>query len=142
MRNLKIFFKKSIDKNQKTVYTINVKRKVKGDYTMTKATITERINAIALDTLTEEDFAFLKERALKSVHKASGERKPTKAQKENEGVKAQILEVLGEGMTATQVGEAVGISQHKASALLTQLKNAGQVVREQNGKQTIFKVAE
>jgi len=109
---------------------------------MTKATITERINAIALDTLTEEDFAFLKERALKSVRKASGERKPTKAQKENEGVKAQILEVLGEGMTATQVGEAVGISQHKASALLTQLKNAGQVVREQNGKQTIFKVAE
>lgn len=141
MRNLN-FFKKGIDKNQKTVYTINVKRKGKGDYTMTKATITERINAIALDTLTEEDFAFLKERALKSVRKASGERKPTKAQKENEGVKAQILEVLSEGMTATQVGEAIGISQHKASALLTQLKNAGQIVREQNGKQTIFKVAE
>ncbi len=111
---------------------------------MTKATITERINAIAFDTLTEEDFAFLKERALKSVRKASGERKPTKAQKENEGIKGDLLEVLAdsEGMTATDAGKAVGISQHKASALLTQLKNAGQVVREQNGKQTIFKVAE
>ena len=49
---------------------------------MTKTTITEQINAIAFDTLTEEQFNFLVERALKSVRKSTGERKPTKAQKE------------------------------------------------------------
>lgn len=109
---------------------------------MTKTTITEQINSIAYDSITEEQFNFLKERALKSVRKASGERKPTKVQKENAGVKAQLAEVLGEGMTATDAGKAVGISVQKASALLKQMVDAGQVVREQNGKQTIFKVAE
>lgn len=111
---------------------------------MTKTTITEQINAIAFDTLTEEQFNFLVERALKSVRKSTGERKPTKTQKENEGVKAQILEVLAEtdGLTATAVGEAVGITVQKASALLKQMVEADAVVRAKDGKVTVFKVAE
>lgn len=110
---------------------------------MTKTTITEQINAIAFDTLTEEQFNFLVERALKSVRKSNGERKPTKVQKENEGIKAQMLEVLAdsEGMTATAVGKAVDISVQKASALLRQMVLDGEVVKAKDGKATIFTVA-
>jgi predicted transcriptional regulator len=110
---------------------------------MTKMTITEQINAIAFETLTEEQFNFLVERALKSVRKSNGERKPTKVQKENEGIKAQMREVLAdsEGMTATAVGKAVDISVQKASALLGQMVKAGEVVKAKDGKATIFTVA-
>ena len=76
---------------------------------MTKMTITEQINAIAFDTLTEEQFNFLVERALKSVRKSNGERKPTKVQ--------------------------------KASALLKQMVDSGEVVKAKDGKATIFTVA-
>lgn len=108
---------------------------------MTKATITEQVNAIAFDTLTEEQFNFLKERALKSVRKSNGVRKPTKNQVANEGLKADIVNALGEGLTATDVGKAVGISVQKASALLRQMVDAGEVVRVKDGKATLFKVA-
>lgn len=108
---------------------------------MTKTTITEQVNAIAFDTLTEEQFNFLVERALKSVRKSNGERKPTKNQVANEGLKADIVNALGEGLTATDVGKAVGISVQKASALLRQMVIAGEVVRVKDGKATLFKVA-
>ena len=108
---------------------------------MEKMTITERINGIAYETLTEEDFNFLVERALKSVRKSNGVRKPTKNQVANEGLKGEILGILGEGLTATDAGKAVGISVQKASALLKQLVDAGEVVKEKDGKATIFKVA-
>lgn len=108
---------------------------------MEKMTITERINGIAYESLTEEDFNFLVERALKSVRKSNGVRKPTKRQVENEGLKADIVNALGEGLTATDAGTAVGISVQKASALLKQLVDAGEVVKVKDGKATIFKVA-
>lgn len=108
---------------------------------MTKTTITERINSINFDTLTEDDFSFLVDRALKSVRKASGDRKPTKNQVANEGLKGEIFGILGEGLTATDAGKAVGISVQKASALLKQMVNAGEVVKVKDGKVTLFKVA-
>lgn len=108
---------------------------------MTKTTITEQINAIAYDSLTEEQFNFLVERALKSVRKGSPRKGLTKTQKENENIKGTLLETLGEGLTATDAGKAVGISVQKASALLKQLVDAGEVVKEKDGKATIFKVA-
>lgn len=110
---------------------------------MRNVTITEQINRIAFDTLTEDQFNFLVERALKSVRKSTGERKPTKVQKENEGIKAQMREVLAdsEGMTATAVGKAVDISVQKASALLKQMVDSGEVVKAKDGKATIFTVA-
>lgn len=65
----------------------------------------------------------------------------TKKQKENEGVKAQILEVLVAGrMTASEVCAAVGISIQRASALLTQLKNEGKVVRTEEKKKVYFEL--
>lgn len=108
---------------------------------MEKMTITERINGIAYETLTEEDFNFLVERALKSVRKSTGERKPTKNQVANEGLKGEIFGILGEGLTATDAGKAVGISVQKASALLKQMVDAGEVVKVKDGKVTLFKVA-
>ena len=104
-------------------------------------TITERINGIAYATLTEEDFNFLVERALKSVRKSNGVRKPTKNQVANEGLKGEILGILGEGLTATDAGKAVGISVQKASALLKKMVDVGEVVKVKDGKATLFKVA-
>lgn len=111
---------------------------------MRNVTITEQINRIAFDTLTEDQFNFLVERALKSVRKSTGERKPTKVQKENEGFKAEILNLLAdsEGMTATQVGTAFGWNgSQKASALLKQMVEAGSVAKVKEGRVTLFKVA-
>lgn len=59
--------------------------------------------------------------------------KPTKAQVENEGFKAQILEYLvgAEGaVTAAKVAEDTGIIKGKVVALLGQLVKAGKVVAE------------
>ena len=113
---------------------------------MTKMTITDQINAIAFDTLTEDQFNFLVERALKSVRKSNGTAKKgqTKTQKENEGFKAEILNLLtdSEGMTATQVGTAFGWNgSQKASALLKQMVEAGSVAKVKEGRVTLFKVA-
>ena len=72
-------------------------------------------------------------------NKASG--KPTKSQMENEGVKEQILETLAAGrMTATEVGNALGISVQKASALLRQLKEENKVVRIEEKKKVYFEL--
>ena len=111
---------------------------------MEKVTIKERINGIAFEGLTAEDFEFLKERALKSIRKANPNaiRKPSKAQVENEGFKAQIPAILGDGKTATQVGADLGISVQRASAILKQMVDAGAVTKEKVGKTLLFKVAE
>lgn len=112
---------------------------------MMNMTIKERINGIAFENLTAEDFEFLKERALKSIRKPSERKGPTKAQKENEGIKATIAETLADAekaMTATEVGNAVGISCQKASALLKQMVDAGTATKAKEGKATVFTVAE
>lgn len=107
---------------------------------MTKTTITERINGINFDTLSRDDFDFLVERALKSVRKGNPNavRKPSKAQVENEGFKGQILGMLGDGMTATQVGAELGVSVQRASAILKQMVDAGTVAKAKVGKALLF----
>jgi len=107
---------------------------------MTKTTITERINGINFDSMTRDDFDFLVERALKSVRKGNPNavRKPSKTQVENEGFKGQILDLLGEGKTATQVGANLGISVQRASAILKQMVDAGTVAKAKVGKALLF----
>lgn len=108
---------------------------------MEKVTIKERINGIAFEGLTVEDFEFLKERALKSVRKATARKGLTKAQKENEGIKATIADTLAgaeKALTATEVGNVVGISCQKASALLKQMVDAGEIAKAKDGKATVF----
>ena len=75
--------------------------------------------------------------------RASGERKPTKAQKENEGIKAEILALLGaEGKQCKTIAEELGISGQKCSALLKQLVDGGVAEKYTEKRVTYFKVAE
>ena len=108
---------------------------------MMNMTIMERIDGIAFEGLTEDDFNFLVERARKSVRKGGTRKGLTKTQKENEELKTKIYEMLAEvnGMTATQVGAEFGWNgSQKASALLKQMVEAGTVTRNKDGKVTIF----
>lgn len=67
--------------------------------------------------------------------------KPTKTQIENEGLKDAILNVLDKPMTATEIGNAVGISVNKASALLKQLHEDNSIVREVVKRKAYFSKA-
>jgi len=81
--------------------------------------------------------------------KASGERKPTKTQEQNEGLKSAILNhmetdvLYSIGQLAKEVPElvAVGASGQKVSALVKQLKDAGLVVRVEEKRKAFFKRA-
>lgn len=94
----------------------------------------------------EQVVTFLQERKAQTEKKnASGnkaDRKPTAQQIENEGIKEQIVAVLSSAtkpMTATEVGKALGIeSNHRVSALLTQLKKDGTVLREEIKGRAMF----
>ena len=70
-------------------------------------------------------------------------KKATKTQIENESLKDEILKVLaenGEPMTATAIGEKLGVSVNKASALLSQLKEDNSVVREVVKRKAYFSI--
>lgn len=81
--------------------------------------------------------------------KSSGERKPTKTQTENEGLKSAILNhmetdvLYSIGQLAKEVPEliAVNASGQKVSALVKQLKDAGLVVRVEEKRKAFFKRA-
>jgi DNA-binding HxlR family transcriptional regulator len=78
--------------------------------------------------------------------KNSAEKKPTATQIANEGVKAKILEVLGDkSLTITEMqkldGELAELSNQKISALLKQMVESGSVVREEIKRKAHFKRA-
>ena len=79
--------------------------------------------------------AFIEHEVELLTKKNSRSGKPTKTQVENETIKAQIISVLervGKPMTVTQLlaeSEFTGLSNQKVSALLTQLRKSGEVVR-------------
>lgn len=81
--------------------------------------------------------------------KASAERKPTAKQNENMGFKADILAWM-ENDTLYSVTDFVkgvpsivasGISPARVTALLTQLKNDGAIVRVEEKRKAYFKLA-
>ena len=75
--------------------------------------------AVAMDGFTEEEKEVLK-KMIAGLDKKSS--KPTKAQIANEGVKAQIIEVLGEEpKTAREIADAIGETTNKVAALLRQI---------------------
>lgn len=105
-----------------------------------KMTIVEQYEVIiakAKGVLSEDEVKFLEERAELHANK-NASRKPTKAQAENEEIKAKILEVMesGKAYTVTEIQKAVGLeSNQKASALVRQLKESDLVIRkEEKGK--------
>lgn len=109
-------------------------------------------NAIALfsqggqvdaeDKETVEKLEALKAQLIK---RNSTEHKPTKAQRENETVKNEIVSFLttqDEGKSATEIGDHFGISNQKASALLTALVNEKRITREVIKRKAYFSVGE
>ena len=90
------------------------------------------------------DEVFEKLEALKAqlAKRNSGERKPTKTQRENEGVKAEILEYLSDkGQQCKDIAAAVGVTGQKCSALLKQMIEAGLADKYIEKKVTYFKRA-
>ena len=108
---------------------------------MKKMNMVEKFDAIKamLNGETVENFSvadavkFLDDRIEKvnAKNAKGGDRKPTKTQVENEGIKAQIMGVMTtEPMTIADIGKAIGItSSQKVSALVTQLVKAKEIVR-------------
>ena len=119
-----------------------VKMKVVDKYEAIKAMLNgEKVENFSI----EDAVAFVDERIAITEKKntsGGGERKPTKTQLENEGVKATILSVLsaeGQPMTIADIqkgsAELAEFSNQKLSALLTQLVKSNQVERtEVKGK--------
>lgn len=77
----------------------------------------------------------------------AGERKPSKVQIANEGIKADILAYLadGENHTVTEIMEGVpslaDASNQKAATLVTQLVKAELVTRSEIKRKAYFKLA-
>lgn len=97
-----------------------------------KMTITERINSINFDDMTQEDFNFLVDRALRSVRKGSGVKKESKAHKENVKFAEQVDELAGDKgyVTINEVQLALGLqTPQKAQAIV---KAAGYVKTDEN----------
>lgn len=81
--------------------------------------------------------------------KNSGERKPTAKQVENEGFKADILAYMESGVNYTIADlvkgvpsvVASGISANRVTALMTQLKEAGKVIRGEDKRKAFYSLA-
>ena len=88
------------------------------------------------------------ENELALLNKKASNKKATKTQEENVGIKATILEVLatiGSGtVTDIQNGNAElsTLSNQKVSALVRQLVESGKVVKTVEKKKSIFSLAE
>ena len=88
------------------------------------------------------------ENELALLNKKAQNKKATKTQEQNVGIKATILEVLatiGSG-TVTEIqngnAELSTLSNQKVSALVRQLVEAGKVVKTVDKKKSIFSLAE
>ena len=109
--------------------------------------IKEMLNGNSVENFSIADaVAFLDERIAITEKKNAngGERKPTKTQLENEGIKEQILSVMSTTpMTIGEIGKAIGIdSNQKVSALVTQLIRVNKVVRTEVKGKAFFALTE
>lgn len=97
-------------------------------------------NAIA-GNLADEVVERLHDLQAQLAKRGSGKKGLTKTQKENEEHKNVILENLRaevDGMTATEVGQSIGVTCQKASAILRQMVDAGTVRKDKEGKVVRF----
>ena len=108
---------------------------------MTYAVAIDRAIAGDVDAEVIEKLEALKEQLAK---RGSGKKGLTKTQKEGQILMEGIVECLAEvdeGMTATEVGAAVGVTCQRASALLKKLVEDERVRKEKVGKQVRFFLA-
>ena len=114
---------------------------------VTKLQVVERMLATESIVANAEFKAYLEnEKAL--LEKKRDNKKATKTQTENVGIKALILEVLAEksGVTITEIQSAReelrALSNQKISALVKQLKDNGEVVKTVEKGKSLFSLAE
>jgi fructose-1,6-bisphosphatase/sedoheptulose 1,7-bisphosphatase-like protein len=114
-----------------------------------KMTIVEMYEAIigkAKDVLSAEEIKFLEERA-ELVAKKNANRKPTKAQEENDGFKTAIVNGMESGKAYTitdlikSIPEISDLTNQRVSALVRQLKDEGLVVRKEEKGKAYFSLA-
>lgn len=116
-----------------------------------KITKKEMFNLIkGVEGLTDEMKSFINHE-IELLDKKNASKKPTKAQAENEGYKAEVLKVfeeIGEGatLTVTEILKASEVlkefSTQKVSALCKLLEGDGLLVKTTDKKKTLYKVAE
>lgn len=110
---------------------------------MTQKDFYNEIIALAQDNGREDIVEFAKGR-IEVLAKKSGNRKPTKTQEENESLKVLVRNALVElgKATVTEVQKADEVlselSNQKVSALLRQMIDAGEVVKETDKKKSYF----
>lgn len=106
---------------------------------MTKMTYAMAIDSAINGNVTDEVREKLEALKAQLAKRNGASRKPTKTQKANEGLKDEMVAAISEPMTAGEVAEHFGISNQKASALLTALVNDGRLVREVVKRKAYFK---
>lgn len=117
---------------------------------MTEKKLTKReyFNRI-LSYAHEEDKEFIRHELSLLEKKNSAERKPTAKQTENEGFKSDILAWMEAGVqySVADIVKGVpsivasGISGNRVTALLTQLREAGKVVRTEDKRKAFYSLA-
>lgn len=111
---------------------------------MTKRENYAELRTLALAGARADLVAFIDHEVELLDRKNKAPKKATKTQVENEALKDRILDLLNgsvEPLTASTIGEALGISVNKASALLTQLKEDNSVTRTVVKRKAYFSVA-
>jgi hypothetical protein len=112
-----------------------------------KVTKREVINMMLADEVVSANAVYKAylEHELELLDKKSENRKPTKAQQENEGVKERILAALSdEGQTVTDILAKMGdstLSNQRVSALLRQMVADGKVVKGSDKRRSLFSLA-
>ena len=113
---------------------------------MTKREMFEQIKANY--ALTEAEVKFIDHELELLAKKNSADKKPTKAQVENEGIKAEILEGMevGKLYTITDLIKSIPaiaeLSNQRVSALVRQLVEDKVVVRTEDKRKAYFSKAE
>ena len=104
-------------------------------------TKTEMFAAIRENLVDAEQIAFIDhEIEMLAKRNANRSSKPTKAQLEKNAQREQIVNFLAENEKATcaEVADALGVTLHSATGLLTTLRKSGQVKREYEGKTPVY----
>lgn len=111
---------------------------------MTKMTYVTAIDSALNGNITDEVREKLEALKVQLAKRHSGTRKPTKTQKENEGLKEDIFAYVSENgaMRAGDVAIHFNISGQKASALLKQIVEGGRLEKYAEKRVTYFRVAE
>ena len=94
------------------------------------------INAVSDDAVVEKLTAL----KVQLNKRNASDRKPTKAQVANDALKGEMLVFLADAHTATEVADQFGVSNQKASALLTSMVKGGLVERFVEKRKAYFKV--